>query len=130
VEQNSVKLKIWLALMKLGKLSGCHQISARSFFIGSYQFPVCARCAGLFFGQIIGILFFIFYGMIDTKILLCCTLVSLLFLGIDGLGQMKGKWVSTNFRRVVSGLLCGFFVILAVVWVFLWVAEYFKHEFF
>jgi hypothetical protein len=30
---------------------------------------------------------------------------------------MKGKWVSTNLRRVVSGLLCGFFVVLTVVWV-------------
>jgi uncharacterized membrane protein len=121
VEPNSVKLKIWLALMKLGRLSGCHQISSRSFFIGSYQFPVCARCTGLFFGQISGILFFIFFGMIEPKILLCCALFSLLFLGIDGLGQMKGKWVSTNLRRVVSGLLCGFFVVLAVVWGAVWV---------
>jgi uncharacterized membrane protein len=123
VEPNSVKLKTWLLLMKLGKLTGCHQISTRSFFIGSYQFPVCARCTGLFFGQTFGILFFIFYGMIDAKILLCCTLLSLLFLGIDGFGQMKGKWVSTNLRRVVSGLLCGFFAALAVVWVALWVLE-------
>ena len=26
----------------------CHQLPERSFFVGDYQFPVCARCAGLY----------------------------------------------------------------------------------
>ncbi|MGG7175281.1 DUF2085 domain-containing protein [Clostridium neonatale] len=27
-------------------MCGCHQLPDRSFFIRSYQFPICARCTG------------------------------------------------------------------------------------
>ena len=54
--------KIWIKLMNLGDKIGCHQISERSFFIKGYQFPVCARCTGVFFGEIIAI-FLILIGI-------------------------------------------------------------------
>jgi uncharacterized membrane protein len=42
--------------------------------------------------------------------LLCPAAASIIFLGIDGIGQLKNKWLSTNPRRLLTGLLCGYFV--------------------
>jgi uncharacterized membrane protein len=111
VETNSSrKIKLWIALMRLGAKTGCHQRNERSLFLKGYQFPVCARCTGLFFGQLFGLALFFLFTRVDIKLLLVCAAVSLALLGIDGLFQLKGIWVSTNPRRLITGLLCGFFV--------------------
>ncbi len=34
----------------------CHQIPERSFYWGAAQFPVCARCTGLYVGGLVGLL--------------------------------------------------------------------------
>ena len=46
----------------LGKLDSvgyavCHRISERSFHIGSYQLPLCARCSGMYLGAMLGLAF-------------------------------------------------------------------------
>jgi len=33
----------------------CHQLPGRSFFLDGHQFPVCARCTGLYLSGAIGI---------------------------------------------------------------------------
>jgi uncharacterized membrane protein len=33
----------------------CHQIPERSFYVSGVQFPVCARCTGLYLGALIGL---------------------------------------------------------------------------
>lgn len=35
----------------------CHRISERSFHIGSYQLPLCARCSGMYLGAMLGLAF-------------------------------------------------------------------------
>jgi len=35
----------------------CHRIDARSFHIGTRQLPLCARCSGMFFGALLGLVF-------------------------------------------------------------------------
>jgi uncharacterized membrane protein len=37
--------------------SVCHQIPSHSFISASIQFPVCARCAGLYLGSFIGLVY-------------------------------------------------------------------------
>jgi uncharacterized membrane protein len=37
--------------------SVCHRISERSFHIGSYQLPLCARCSGMYLGAVVGLIF-------------------------------------------------------------------------
>jgi len=34
----------------------CHQDPQKSFFIGKYQMPICARCLGTYIGYVIGII--------------------------------------------------------------------------
>jgi uncharacterized membrane protein len=96
--------------MQLGAKTGCHQLRERSLFFRGYQFPVCARCTGLFFGQISGLIFFYFLLKYDLKILFIFAFVSVLLLGIDGVFQLKKIWVSNNPRRLITGILCGFFM--------------------
>lgn len=35
----------------------CHRISERSFHIGNYQLPLCARCSGMYLGAVTGLVF-------------------------------------------------------------------------
>ena len=41
------KDRLWLWTMKFGRVLGCHQKPERSFRLGAYQFPLCARCTGV-----------------------------------------------------------------------------------
>src|SRR3990172_2597557 len=42
--------------------SVCHRISERSFHIGSYQLPLCARCSGMYLGAVTGLVFQAIYS--------------------------------------------------------------------
>lgn len=94
--------KLYEIFWLLGKMSGCHQIPSRSFFIKNRQFPVCARCTGCFTGYIIGIpLFFVCKIPFYICIPLCLIMLA------DWLIQYFQIKESTNLRRFLTGLLCG-----------------------
>ena len=106
------KTALWVKLMKIGASTGCHQMHERSFSLSGFQFPVCARCTGLGIGQISG--FFISFFLFNHNMifLFIPAIVSISMLGLDGIGQYYQKWESTNTRRLITGLSCGFFVIV------------------
>ncbi|EKQ57508.1 MAG: putative membrane protein [Clostridium sp. Maddingley MBC34-26] len=89
--------------MKIGAVSGCHQMHERSFSFKGYQFPVCARCTGIYIGHIVSILLFILKVRINLKI--CGALI--LIMSFDGLVQLLKVKKSTNFRRLITGILAG-----------------------
>jgi uncharacterized membrane protein len=102
--------EVWISLMRIGSKTGCHQMNDRSFSFKGYQFPVCARCTGLLLGQITGFLLSLFFIKCDIRLLFCLAVFSTLLLGADGVGQLKKLWLSTNPRRFITGILCGYFV--------------------
>jgi len=61
-------------------------------------------------GQTAGMALLWLFIHFDLKVLFLCAVVSVGLLGIDGFFQLKGLWVSTNSRRLITGMLCGFFV--------------------
>lgn len=81
----------------------CHRMPERSFFIKGYQFPVCARCTGILIGYIIGIIYIIFCNKLGYIL----ELILMLPMLIDGIGQYRGYFVSTNIRRLITGILAG-----------------------
>ena len=89
--------------MKIGNILGCHQRADRSFFIKGYQFPICARCTGVIAGYLIFIItvwFFTFPWYIN--------ILFMLVMLADWLIQYL-KWKpSTNPRRFITGVLCGY----------------------
>lgn len=89
--------------MKIGAKLGCHQRPDRSFFIRGYQFPVCARCTGVFIGQILSIRLF-------TKILLPIKIYIFLCVPmfIDWSTQYIGKRESTQILRLLTGIAGGY----------------------
>ena len=46
------------ALVYLAGSLVCHQIAERSFHFSGIQFPVCARCTGLYLGGALGLVMF------------------------------------------------------------------------
>lgn len=92
-------------LMKAGCAAGCHQLPERSFFYRGHQFPVCARCTGVILGQIAGSIAFFFVSLSYDAIGFLCFLMF-----FDWWLQRVHILQSTNPRRFVTGILCGFAV--------------------
>ena len=106
------KDEIWLFLMKLFSTT-CHQKANRSFFFNNYQFPICARCTGLVIGYILGIISILF----SFKISIYLSLFFIVIMFIDWFIQYKKILSSTNIRRLLTGIFCGFGIInlLAII---------------
>ncbi|MDD7793191.1 DUF2085 domain-containing protein [Clostridium sp. 'White wine YQ'] len=83
----------------------CHQRSDRCFFLGNYQFPLCARCTGMTLGYILSIFTLIKIGSIPISIVL----LAIMFL--DWLIQFLGLLNSTDTRRLITGILGGYAVV-------------------
>lgn len=96
----------WIKSMEwFAKYWGCHQMPERSFFIGSYQFPLCARCTGILFGEIAGLLLSFFIPFFWPILLLILPIL------VDGLTQLWGWRTSNNLLRLITGLLGGYVII-------------------
>lgn len=87
----------------LGNHSECHQLPERSFFYKGKQFPVCARCTGVFFGQSAAIILAVLRVKVDYK----KSFLLLMIMGFDWFIQAVHLKESTNFRRAVTGFLGG-----------------------
>ena len=88
--------------MNFGHKMGCHQMAERSFFIKGYQFPICARCTGVFLGEVLTIIALIMglrMSYVFAVILLCV-------MGLDWGMQYIHILQSTNIRRLITGM-CG-----------------------
>lgn len=94
---------IWIKLMNLGHRLGCHQMEERSFHFKGYQFPVCARCTGVFLGEIIAIVLL----LLGIKINIFMSIALLLIMGFDWFIQYIKLLRSTNIRRLITGTLAG-----------------------
>lgn len=97
------KERLWLAAMDYCGRCGCHQLPERSFFVGRWQLPLCARCTGALIGHLIGC-----PAAARRKLSLwaavCCCEITLL----DWTAQRLGIKASTNPRRLVTGIVGGF----------------------
>ena len=90
-------------LMVLGKWCGCHQLPERSLFIRGKQMPVCARCFGAFLGSLLALLTHWYIHLhICIMVALCVPML------IDWYLQYLELYHSTNLRRVITGLMCGY----------------------
>ena len=96
--------------MELGARCGCHQKPDRSFTIGEYQFPVCARCTGIILSSIIAPIIYTF-----VKLSVKFYVIMVVVMGIDGGLQYYKIKESTNCRRFVTGCMGGLGLTLCVV---------------
>jgi uncharacterized membrane protein len=101
-------------LLEILEQSGCHRLPERSFFYKGKQFPVCARCTGVIFGQYISLL--LMSGLYLLGFRLSKEMFILLFffacfmmlpMLIDWVIQEYFCVVSNNRRRLITGFSCG-----------------------
>lgn len=85
----------------------CHRKSERSFFLGKYQFPVCARCTGFYTSLIIYFIYTYFHFVNYSPLLLFSAVLLLVPALIDGLTQFFSYRESNNTLRFLTGLMGG-----------------------
>lgn len=79
----------------------CHQMPERSFFVFDHQFPVCARCAGIYAGAFMGSFFARKKSF--SPLFLIAAVTPLV---IDGGTQLFWR-ESTNTLRFITGIIAG-----------------------
>ena len=93
---------------------GCHRRPDRSFFWRGRQFPVCARCTGVYIGETIALVQF----LIVHRVFLLLSLLFCAVMFLDWLIQYMEIRESTNRRRLMTGLLGGYGVMsLEIAWI-------------
>ena len=93
---------------------GCHQRPERSFFINGYQMPVCARCEGELIGILAALIaIWFFRPPYWSMALMMVPMIA------DGLIQGLTKYESTNWRRLITGILFGFGITMIVLMFFI-----------
>jgi len=100
----------------------CHRISERSFHIGDYQLPLCARCSGMYLGAMLGLGFQAIIsrrrsGMPPWRVIIPLALLVLAF-GLDGsnsylylikqtypgaLANIPTLYIPNNILRLLTG---------------------------
>ena len=97
-------IKRWIGMMNFfSRYWGCHQLPERSFFWHGWQFPVCARCTGIIFGEIVYLIFF----KLCSKFSYVISVILQLPMIIDGGMQLITNYRSNNKRRFVTGFIAG-----------------------
>lgn len=88
----------------------CHQIPARSPFLGTIQIAVCDRCAGIYVGLLAGVatigLGRLAWSRVETQPRYVL-LGSLVPLGVDWIGPVVGLWPNTPLSRAGTGIVFG-----------------------
>ena len=84
-------------------LVSCHRLPERSFFFRGKQFPVCARCTGIYIGFLSAPLFL--FDVIQFNLII--TILLILPSVIDGLTQAFLRRESNNILRVTTGFIYG-----------------------
>ena len=108
---------MYYKVLKIGAFLGCHQKPERSFFYHGKQFPVCARCTGVVIGNLLAL---VLLPVIDINFLVCCLFCLILLL--DWMLQHLQIKESTNMRRLVTGILCGYGLFTIELHMALWIA--------
>lgn len=82
----------------------CHRISERSFHIGNYQLPLCARCSGMYLGAVTGLVYQSILGWKKVKIppwsIIALLLVFVAAFAVDGANSYLYL-----MKQVVPGIL-------------------------
>lgn len=106
----------------------CHQIPSHSFHYGETQFMLCARCAGLYLGSLIGLGYYFTQGkkkaLPSRGILILLVVFFLLWAG-DGVNSFISDFLNrpflyetTNLTRLATGFGMGLTMATALMTLF------------
>ena len=117
----------YIKIMAIGA-SVCHQLPSHSFQRDGLQFPICARCSGLYLGCFIGILYYTFQGRksgLPKRGYLIFFIILFIVWAGDGfnsfINDLLGRTVfyaTTNTTRLVTGFGMGLVLSTALMTLF------------
>lgn len=132
----AVLLLFWLSLTPaglLGKMDAigyavCHRISNRSMFMDGRQFPLCYRCAGMYSGAFVSLLYVFSkgrHGQLPPNWIMYVLGGFLVLFGIDGVNSymhffpnLPGLYQPQNLLRLLTGSGLGMAIPMLLVPVF------------
>lgn len=89
---------------------GCHCKSERSFHYHGKPFPICARCTGELIGMIAAFISGFFYRPpLPAVFILMVPMI------VDGLFQQLTAYESNNLKRVITGFLFGYSLMMLLI---------------
>ena len=96
----SMQWRMLFRLMCHGKIERCLEVFGAPM-------PICARCAGIYGGMLLGILAFWAIPLLRERVMRGVAIASVIPLALDGLTQLSGVRESTNELRIVTGVVAG-----------------------
>ena len=106
----------------------CHQIPSHSFHYGETQFALCARCAGLYLGSLIGLGYYFTQGKkkaLPSRGILILLIVFFLLWAGDGVNSFISDFLNrpflyetTNLTRLATGFGMGLTMATALMTLF------------
>lgn len=85
----------------------CHRLPDRTFKIGKWQFPVCARCTGFYISAFSYFIYVYLFYVQYTPYLIMLGLLMLIPAFLDGFTQLLEFRCSNNPLRFFTGLIGG-----------------------
>ena len=85
----------------------CHRIPDRTFKVGKYYFPVCARCTGIYISAFSYFILAMFVPIVYSMELIILATLFIIPTAIDGISQLLNKRNSNNYLRFITGLFAG-----------------------
>lgn len=85
----------------------CHGKVERCLELAGAPMPICARCAGIYGGMLLGILAFRAVPLLRERIMRGIAFAAVVPLALDGLTQLAGLRESTNELRIATGVIAG-----------------------
>ncbi len=101
------------------RMMSCHKIPERCLVVAGRRMPVCARCFGSYLGHAAAVVLFLF----GVRIHWALGLALVLPMGVDWGIQRWFGIMSTNARRLVTGLMAGFGLGMEYMWGISWVVN-------
>lgn len=85
----------------------CHGKPERCLELFGVPMPLCARCAAIYFGILLGLTAFAFMRRLRERVMRVIAFAAVTPLALDGLTQLAGLRESTNELRMATGVIAG-----------------------
>lgn len=97
----------------------CHRLDTHSLHIGDVQFPLCARCTGIYLGVVLGIAVLAGMGRwrdgtLPPRRVIVVLIIFISIMGVDGLNSyatlipgVPSVYQPQNWLRLLTGILTG-----------------------
>jgi uncharacterized membrane protein len=87
----------------------CHGFAERCLKVDGVPMPICARCAGIYMGVLVGFAAFLILPYVQEKSMRIAAWIAVTPLAADGITQALRFRTSTNPLRLATGVLAGLF---------------------